>query len=178
MQKRGYRLVRYADDFCVFAKRRDKAERILTFTHQVFQHLRLSLHPEKTRITTFEEGFAFLGFLFKGNWKVPSEKAITAFRKKIKIITCRNTPQSKEELIRKINEVVRGWGNYFKYGNPWRVFEKLDKYVRMRTRAFLGKRKAVYFANYRYPNYLFKRWGLISLMDFYSGNAYSLLRGQ
>lgn len=178
MQKRGYKLVRFADDFCVFAKRRDKAERIMTYISQIFQRLRLSLHSDKTRITTFEGGFVFLGFHFKGKWKIPSQKAIKAFKEKIKFVTCRNFPQSREELIRRTNEVVRGWGNYFKYGNSWRVFEDLDKYLRMRVRAFLDKRKAVYFANYRYPNYLLKRWGLMYLMDFYAGNAYSLLRGQ
>ena len=44
--------------------------------------------------------------------------------------------------------------------------------------AFLDKKKATYFANYRYPNYLLKRWGLVSLLDLYPAGSYSLLRGQ
>ncbi len=125
-----------------------------------------------------QEGFTFLGFLFVKNWKIPSEKAIKAFKEEIKLVTRKNTPQSREELIRRANEVIRGWGNFFKYGDSWRVFEELDKYIRMRVRAFLDKKKVVYYANYRYPNNLLKRWGLVYLMDFYSGNTYSLLRGQ
>lgn len=176
MQKRGYRWVRFADDVCVFAKRRDKADRILHYVEEVLGRLKLTLHPEKTRIITFEEGFIFLGFLFKGKWKIPGEKAIRAFKEKIKLVTRRNTPQSREELIQRVNEVVRGWGNFFRYGNSRSVFRKLDSYLRMRIRCFLDKRKATYFANYRYPKYLLKRWGFLNLLDLYPGNSYSLLR--
>lgn len=178
MAARGYKLVRYCDDFVILTKRRDKAQRALRYVGEVLARLRLSLNLQKTRITTFEEGFDFLGFLFKGNWKIPRERAIAAFKEKIKHLTRRQQPVSREELIRRANEVVRGWGYFFKYGNSWRVFEKLDGYTRMRVRAFLDKKKATYFANYRYPNYLLKRWGLVSLLDLYPAGSYSLLRGQ
>ncbi|MFQ5539450.1 MAG: group II intron reverse transcriptase/maturase [Candidatus Binatia bacterium] len=178
MEARGYKLVRYCDDFVILAKRRDKAQRAFRYAGEVLARLRLSLNLQKTQVTTFEEGFEFLGFLYKGNWKIPREKAARAFKEKIKHLTRRQQPVSREDLIRRVNEVVRGWGHFFKYGNSWRVFEKLDRYTRMRVRAFLDKKKATYFANYRYPNYLLKRWGLVSLLDLYPAGSYSLLRGQ
>jgi CRISPR-associated protein Cas1 len=57
-------LVRYADDFIVLTRDRDSAERCRYLVAEVLADLKLKFQPEKTRITSFDEGFEFLGVAF------------------------------------------------------------------------------------------------------------------
>jgi group II intron reverse transcriptase/maturase len=60
----GRRLVRYADDFLILARSRTDAQACLALSETVLAQIDLDLNREKTRITSFEEGFRFLGALF------------------------------------------------------------------------------------------------------------------
>jgi hypothetical protein len=56
------------------------------------------------------------------------------------------TPKSRchEDLrviIAALNQVLRGWGNYFRTGNAATKFNQLDSYVYRRLRALRVKRK-------------------------------------
>lgn len=67
MTERGYRLVRYADDFVILCKLERKAERALEVARQILEgQLKLKMHPVKTRIVHFRDGFDFLGCRFRG----------------------------------------------------------------------------------------------------------------
>lgn len=63
----GYRLVRYADDFCVFCESEARAQQARQDTEAILQSLRLKLEPNKTRVTTFDAGFLYLGVWFEGD---------------------------------------------------------------------------------------------------------------
>jgi len=67
----GGRLVRYADDFIVLAKSPEEAQQLLTLSAQILTTLGLELHPEKSRLANFDEGFRFLGVYFQKEeiWK-------------------------------------------------------------------------------------------------------------
>ncbi|MBK9316283.1 MAG: hypothetical protein IPM55_18875 [Acidobacteria bacterium] len=60
----GQRLIRFADDFLVLCKSKPRAEQALKLTSRMLEELRLALNPEKTRITSFTDGFKFLGSTF------------------------------------------------------------------------------------------------------------------
>lgn len=62
--QRGYRLVRYADDYLILCKTKDKAQEAMELTDELLAQLELELNPEKTRITTFDQGFRYLGAIF------------------------------------------------------------------------------------------------------------------
>ncbi len=62
--KRGLRLVRYADDFIVLCRNREKAEEALELSEDVLKALELDLNEAKTRIVEFDQGFRFLGVQF------------------------------------------------------------------------------------------------------------------
>ncbi|GAB4325996.1 MAG: hypothetical protein Kow0074_20080 [Candidatus Zixiibacteriota bacterium] len=64
MAQLGFRLVRYADDFVIACKTRDDADRALTAARQSLEQIGLDLNEEKTRVTDFDSGFRYLGFLF------------------------------------------------------------------------------------------------------------------
>jgi len=63
----GYHLVRYADDFCVFCSSAQQLRFALEQVKEALNELRLRLEPRKTRKTTFETGFYFLGVQFQGD---------------------------------------------------------------------------------------------------------------
>ena len=64
LEKAGHRYLRYGDDFIVQGRSRDEAEAAWRLCAETLVPLKLELKPAKTRITTFEEGFRFLGAIF------------------------------------------------------------------------------------------------------------------
>ena len=60
----GYRLVRYGDDYLILCKTKDKAQEAMEVSDELLDQLTLELNPEKTRITTFDQGFRYLGAIF------------------------------------------------------------------------------------------------------------------
>lgn len=144
MRANGYRVIRYADDWVIPCRSRGEAERALKLTRKVIeQDLRLRLHPDKTTITYIKQGFEFLGYLFKEGYSLyafPTVKAIKAFKQKIRKITRRRRPLKVSEIIRQLNEVIRGWGYYFRLGKVKHLFWRLDCWIRWRIRGFITKR--------------------------------------
>jgi CRISPR-associated protein Cas1 len=63
----GQKLVRFADDFVVLCKSKPRAEKALKLSRQLLANLRLTLSDEKTRVTSFSEGFKYLGASFIGD---------------------------------------------------------------------------------------------------------------
>ena len=164
---RGYRLVRYCDDFVIFAKFKRKAERALQVSKQILEdRLLLKLHPQKTRIVhSFFDGFEFLGCLFKSGYIRPRDKSIVSFKDKVRYITRRQQPKKFRMVIEHLNPVIRGWGNYFRYGNVRTLYQRLDEWIRMRLRSFLEKKKAVVYQNQRIYNWQLKTRGLVYLRE-------------
>ncbi len=60
----GFKLVRYADDFVVLAKSKSQIETAQALVDTLLKSIGLELHPDKTRITNFQQGFHFLGHTF------------------------------------------------------------------------------------------------------------------
>ncbi len=170
MTSRGYKVVRFADDFVVLTKSKRKAKRALEVVKEIVEErLKLTLHPEKTVITNFGEGFVFLGFEFIAwRYKRPRKKALKAFKDKVRKVTRRNQPWDVGFIIRELNPKIVGWGNYFGHGNVKKLFRRLDKWIRMRLRSYIEKKKAVKHQNQRIPNAVFQQKGLKSLLTLLS----------
>src|SRR6266496_4891590 len=67
-------LVRYADDMVLLARTESEAKQAWERLQSQFAALRLVVNQEKSRLTTVEEGFAFLGFEFR---KPPRDRKST-----------------------------------------------------------------------------------------------------
>lgn len=149
------RLIRYADDFVILFKTKQGAERGLELVAGKLAEMGLQLNEKKTSIVSMnggQEGFDFLGFHHRRmksgpdkrfyTFKRPKEAAVKAFRCKIKNIASPRTVLviSVEELAQRLNPVIRGWRNYFRYGNSSRVFAKLDSYVHLRVALWHSKK--------------------------------------
>lgn len=147
MGRRPGMLIRYADDLVAVCPTRDRAEQAREVVAAVLATLGLRLHPDKTRIVHLHkgaEGFDFLGFHLRkceswrrpGKWwllRWPSKRAMAAIRAKVRARTTRSHAHlPMQEVVARLNLVLRGWGNYFRYGNSSRQFSAVDSYVRMR----------------------------------------------
>ncbi len=156
------KLVRYADDFVVLCRTAEDVEEAERRVRIIFERLKLTLHPEKTRrvdLTEGKEGFDFLGChlhmrmsgrllarsgirrYYLQRW--PSKRSMKRVRTKVKKLTGRKWLGVKDvrEVIDRLNPVLRGWGNYFRTGNAARKFNQLDTYVYRRLHAFMVKRR-------------------------------------
>lgn len=65
--QREVRLVRYADDFVILARKKATIVQVQELVQTTLKDLNLQLHPQKTRITSFEAGFQFVGWFFVRN---------------------------------------------------------------------------------------------------------------
>ena len=134
----------------------------------VQQHLTslgLSLSAEKTKTTQFREGFAFLGFDISA-WSITMRpKSVEKFKTKVRELTPRHH-NLDEQVIQKLNRVIRGTANYFAtaFSNVGDCFRGLDRWIRMRLRCMKYKRKSR-ADNGRIRLERFRRMGLLFLTE-------------
>ena len=169
------RLIRYADD-CVVPCQWN-TERVLKGIRTVLGHLGLSLNEAKTRVVDArKESFNFLGFTIQIKKSIktgkrfplirPSKKALAEIKAEIKALTCRKTLHlPKEVVIKKLNEVVRGWAGYFYYKNCSRDLSTIKRFLDERVRIYLRRKHAKKSRGYKaYPyQYLYETLGLYKI---------------
>lgn len=166
LEAEGFRFVRYADDFVVVCRTKEKAQEARQLVEEHLTGIGLSLSAEKTRLTRFVEGFQFLGFRV-GAWSVTMRaKSVEKFKDRITDLTERHC-NLDAEVVGRINQTVRGVANYFatSWTHVGRQFIDLDRWLRMRIRAMKFKRKHR-TDNYRLQNRHLRNLGLIFLSDF------------
>jgi group II intron reverse transcriptase/maturase len=162
-----YIFVRYADDFVVLCKTQSDAERALGEVQQFLGLMQLQVNPMKTRICHYAEGFEFLGFKIKSRYIRMRTKSKEKFQEKIREIT-RRSNNLDDEVISKLNRVIRGTVNYFgtKFSAVAGDFYKLDRWIRKRIRCM--KYKRIWCTdNWRLKIKLTKKMGLLSCYDLY-----------
>lgn len=168
LQEAGYRFARYADDFVVAGRSKRQVQEALSFVSQVLDsELGLQLSPEKTRITTYGKGYDFLGFTLSSRSRRMRDKSMQKFKDKVREITVRHH-NLEQEVIEKLNRVIRGTANYFATQfatSRWR-FQKLDSWVRMRIRAMKYKRKSYNDNRKLRAKTIGRRLGLLTLEQF------------
>ena len=169
------RLIRYADD-CVVPCQWN-TERVLKGIRIVLGHLGLSLTEAKTRVVDARrESFNFLGFTIQVKKSIktgkrfplirPSKEALAEIKAEIKALTCRKTLHlPKEVVIKKLNEVVRGWAGYFYYKNCSRDLSTIKRFLDERVRIYLRRKHAKKSRGYKaYPyQYLYETLGLYKI---------------
>ncbi|MEN8250622.1 MAG: group II intron reverse transcriptase/maturase [Bacteroidota bacterium] len=168
LQEHGLHFVRYADDFVVLCQSEIQAKEALDIVESFLtSQLELELSPEKTHITTFSKGFAFLGFDMSSRAVKMRSKSIEKFKNKIRDLTIRSYNLDKD-CITRLNQVIRGTANYFAppFSHNRTLFDNLDKWIRMRLRCMKYKRKWK-TDNRRLRLKHLRNKGLLSLRDFY-----------
>jgi RNA-directed DNA polymerase len=167
LAKLGFRLVRYADDFVVLCQTKAQAEEAKTQVTYILNQLGLRLSVEKTRITTFGQGYSFLGFVISSWSKRIRPKSKEKFKEKVRELTSRSR-NLDAQVIEKLNRVIQGTANYF--ATQWSThrwqFRELDAWVRRRLRCMKYKSFS-YHDNRRMRCKQFVRLGLVSLESYW-----------
>lgn len=143
LEKRGLRFVRYADDCLIMVKSEKAANRVMTtITNYIENKLGLIVNAEKSKVARPNE-IKYLGFGFynkKGTWRPkPHLKSIQKFESKLKDITSRSNAMSINDKIVKLNQVIRGWINYFKIADMKSLMTRVSEHLRHRLRMCIWK---------------------------------------
>jgi group II intron reverse transcriptase/maturase len=163
LEAAGYKFARYADDLVILCKTAYQAENALTLTVSVLADLGLQCSPEKTKMSTYNDGFQFLGFDISSRGVTIRQKSREKFEDKLKEITKRSH-NFDSKVVEKLNQVIRGTVNYFcaKFSKVQRYFMEIDKWLRKRLRSMKYKRISRK-DNLKYKNKLFMKRGLLSM---------------
>ena len=154
LRRRGmptYRLVRYADDWCLAVSgTREQAEGLCAQAAEVLSTMGLRLSPAKTLITRVDEGLDFLGWRIQRHRKrgttehyvynYPAKKALRAVMAKIRTLCRKDTNLPLEALLHQLNSMLRGWTAYFRYGCSSRTFAYVRAYLWRRVFGWLRRK--------------------------------------
>lgn len=144
LERRGLHFARYADDCVIFVKTEYSAERVMrNIINFIETKLKLKVNAEKTHITR-PNNLKYLGFSFwkdKGNWKSrPHKESFKKLFLKLKKLVKRSWSVDLTYRIKKINEVLRGWINYFRQASMKRALEDIiGPWVRNAIRVVIWK---------------------------------------
>lgn len=145
LEARGLRFTRYADDCVIAVKSETSAKRVMrTVSDWIQRKLGLKVNMTKTHITRPLK-LKYLGFGFYKDsktkkWKCRAHQdSIVKLKRKLKELTCRKTPGKVREKIEKINQVTRGWINYYALGSMKTAMTAIDAHLRTRLRVIIWK---------------------------------------
>ena len=143
LTKWNLKFVRYADDFSIYTKTKIDARRTGNFIYTYLKtKLKLTINRDKSGIKRPVQ-FELLGFGFVSTFKkgekgkyqlVATKKALERLKMNLKSITKKTKPIKLEERISKINEIQRGWLNYFRGTSLVGKLRDLDGWLRNRLR--------------------------------------------
>lgn len=169
------RIVNYADDF-VICCRAGTAEEAMRVMRQMMEKLRLTVNPKKTRLCHLpEETFNFLGFTFglQVSWKTgrsyltptPAKSKVLKICNTISELTSsRTTYRDETEQVRRLNQVLSGWGNYFRLGYVTGAWRDVQQHACRRLRRWLRRKHGQRGGVQGYPDLqLYEKYGLVNL---------------
>src|SRR5436190_16711842 len=121
-----WRIIRYADDFVILVHGlREHTEALREDVATALAPLGLRLSAAKTQVVHMSDGFDFLGFRIRwkrkrgtNKWYVYTfiaDRPIRSVKAKIRALTNRTSQQDPGAVLTRLNQIMRGWANYFKH---------------------------------------------------------------
>lgn len=143
LEARGLHFVRYADDCIIAVGSSAAANRVMNKVAKwIERKLGLKVNMTKTKVTK-PTSLKYLGFSFvkmNGRWEArPHKDSIKNFERKLKKFTKRSWSVNMDYRIRKLNQVIRGWINYFRIGKMKSHMKRIDQHLRNRIRIVIWK---------------------------------------
>jgi group II intron reverse transcriptase/maturase len=145
MEQRGLNFVRYADDCIIMVGSEMSAKRVMrSLTKFIGGKLGLKVNMTKSKVDR-PNGLKYLGFEFYFDSRAhqfkakPHAKSVEKFKARMKQLTRRSWGVSNSYKVQKLNELVRGWINYFKIGSMKTLCANLDSNIRYRLRMCIWK---------------------------------------
>lgn len=148
LERRGLRFVRYADDCIIMVKSEMAARRVMrSVTRFIEEKLGLIVNASKTKVTRPNDpSMKFLGFGFFKDYQMdlykakPHQKSVENFKFKLKQLTRKNWSVDTKYQVERVNQVIRGWINYFKIGYMKKLLGTIDSHTRVRLRMCIWKK--------------------------------------
>ena len=144
LEKRGHRFVRYADDLMIFCKSKKAAQRTLEHTLPFIEgKLFLKVNREKTKVAhvNYVKYLGYSFYIYRGEGRLRIHpKSIQKLKDKIREVTGRSNGMGIQERKDRLNQVVRGWTNYFNRADAKNLLKALDEWLRSRIRMVTWKR--------------------------------------
>lgn len=145
LESRGLHFVRYADDCNIFVRTDVSAERVMkSVTSWLERKLFLKVSATKTKIVR-PSNSNFLGFTFwksTSGWQCkPGNDRKAKLYEKIKLVLKRKHAVSRPLAITftKLNQIIRGWINYFRIGSMKIFIEEFGQWLRHKVRVIIVK---------------------------------------
>ena len=137
LERRGHKFCRYADDCNIYVRSLRAGERVLkSITGFLSKSLRLKVNEEKSAVGRVWKR-KFLGYTMTWN-KPPKLKvapeSVKRLKEKVREITQRGRGRNLGQVIKELNLLLRGWGQYFRHAEVKNVFEELDGWIRRKLR--------------------------------------------
>lgn len=165
--------VRYADDFIITGSSKEiLAERVQPLVEEFLKERGLSLSAEKTKISHINDGFDFLGFnirKYKNKLLIkPAKSSILKIKGKVRELIKMNKSIKTKDLIKLLNQVLRGWGNNYRHVVSKNIFSSIDHEIWKMTWQWAKRRhpkkmlkwiKRKYFQSVGTRNWVFKEKG-------------------
>ena len=144
LEARGLRFTRYADDCIILVRSHAAANRVMhSITGFIERKLGLKVNATKTKIVPPKD-LKYLGFGFwkdnDGTWKArPHRDSKMKFQRKVKLLCKRSWSVELGYRISKLNEVTRGWINYYRIGSMKDFLISISQHLRTMLRIIIWK---------------------------------------
>src|SRR3989449_1440468 len=156
LERRGHRLVRYADDSNIYVRSERAGQRVMERVKRfITEKLKLKVNEAKSAVARPQER-KFLGFSFTAGPDIKrtiAPKSLDRFKQRIRDITRRAKGVSIKTTMEELAQYMRGWSGYFGFCETPEVLIALTRWVRLRLRAALwrqwktpGRRRAALIA--------------------------------
>jgi len=165
LEQRELRFVRYADDILIFTKSEMAANRVMkSISDWLERKLFLKVNAAKTKVVRPTRS-KYLGFTFLkhgGEWKVkPTTEKKKALKQKLSEYLKRNRAVARPlaVTIKRVNEIVKGWINYFRIGMMKQFMGEFGAWLRHKIRVIVIKQWKKPKTIYRNLSYLNRKYG-------------------
>lgn len=164
LEQRGLRFTRYADDVLIFTKSEMSANRVMkSISDWLERKLFLRVNATKTKVVRPTRS-KYLGFTFlkhDGEWKVkPTNEKKKALKEKLSEYLKRNRAVARPlaVTVKRVNEIVRGWINYFRIGMMKQFMDEFGQWLRHKIRVIVLKQWKTSKTIYRNLSYLNRKY--------------------
>lgn len=145
LQDKGFKLVRYADDFVIMCTSEKECEEAYIECCTVLEELNLNIHKleegGKTRIVNFNkhDTMDFLSVTFDGNMFYPSFANVERLKNKIRDVCNGKDKYCVSTLLIKIKNKLDGWVSAFYYTDIQRYSSEIDAFINRQLYLSLAK---------------------------------------
>ena len=146
MERRGVKVIRYADDIVILAKSKRAGERLLESSKRLLEgKLKLKLNTEKSKVVSVYSirNFKFLGFALgkgqKGTYIRVHAKSLKKAKQKLKELTSRSQGRNVRKVMENVKTFICGWLGYFGIASIKKTMQDWDGWLRRRLRMYIWK---------------------------------------